>query len=173
MGSFAQDVSRWADFYHLIGDASAALMGLLFVSLSLNVKMVTGKGKADLRLLAVQTFISFLSTLMFALIFMIPDQGPLGLGLPMLGIDLIVLTVTVIRILEMHAHQVRYRNNIGFVFRFASPLLCFVTVLIIAGTVLTGRTGGLVWMVPVLIVLFWIASINAWDLLLRLSKRPG
>jgi hypothetical protein len=38
MDAFAQAVAGWHDFYHVIGDAAAALMGLLFVSLLLKVQ---------------------------------------------------------------------------------------------------------------------------------------
>ena len=170
MTTFPQIVEGWHDFYHVIGDASAALLGLLFVSLSLNVRVVTRKANADLRLLAVQTFISYLSTLMFAVIFLIPNQGPMGLGLPMLGMDLIVLYVTVIRTLEMHRNRPRPWDRGSFAIRFAVPLICFTAVLIIAASVLMGKTSGLYWFVPVVIVLFWIASINAWELLLQLGR---
>ncbi|HUH97753.1 MAG TPA: hypothetical protein VLZ89_10370 [Anaerolineales bacterium] len=173
MVTFAQIVEGWHDFYHVIGDASAALMGLLFVSLSLNIPVVTRKANAELRLLAVQTFISYIATLMFAVIFLIPDQGPLGLGLPMLGIDLIVLYVTVARILEMRRNRSYIRGGGGLALRFAAPLLCFAAVLIIAASVLMGRTAGLYWFVPVVIVLFWIASLNAWDLLLQMGRPHG
>ncbi|HUI90085.1 MAG TPA: hypothetical protein VLX61_15305 [Anaerolineales bacterium] len=172
MVTFPQIVEGWRDFYHLIGDASAALLGLLFVSLSLNVRAVTRTGNAGLRLLAVQAFISYLSTLMFAVIFLIPNQGPMGLGLPMMGIGLIVLSVTVFRIRETRRGGSRPWNRGRLAFRFAVPLVCFAAVLMIAVSVLLGQTAGLYWFVPVVIVLFWIASINAWELLLRLGKGP-
>jgi hypothetical protein len=57
--------------------------------------------------------------------------------------------------------------------RFAVPTLCFVTLLIIAVSVLLGRTGGLYWLVPVMILLIVAASSNAWDLLLRLREPPA
>jgi hypothetical protein len=170
MNAFAQAVESWHDFYHVIGDAAAALMGLLFVSLSLNVGVLTRKENADLRLLAAQAFASFLSTIMFALIFLIPDQGPVGLGLPMLGIDLMVLYVSVSRILEARSNRPRHRRRGSIAFRSAVPVICFVAVLVIAVTVLMGKTGGFYWFVPVVIVLFWIGSLNAWDLLLRLGR---
>jgi len=170
MDNFAQIVESWHDFYHVIGDASAALMGLLFVSLSLNVCVVTRKANADLRLLAIQTFISYLSALMFAVIFLIPNQGIMGLGLPMLGIDVTVLYVTVMRIVETQRNRPLTWGKGSFAFRFAAPLICFVTILIIAASILMGNTSILYWFVPVIIVLFWIASINAWELLLRLGK---
>jgi hypothetical protein len=43
--------------------------------------------------------------------------------------------------------------------------------MIIAGSVLLGRTGGIYWLVPVMILLLFAASRNAWDLLMRL--RPS
>jgi hypothetical protein len=170
MGAFAQAVESWHDFYHVIGDASAALMGLLFVSLSLNVQVITRRSNADLRLLAVQAFTSFLSTLMFTILFLIPDQGPMGLGWPMLGIDLILIYVTVNRILEARRNRPQAWGGLMYVLRFAVPIICFVAVMVIAVSVLMGKTDGLIWFVPVVIVLFWIASVNAWDLLLKLGR---
>ncbi len=53
MGAFTQAVTGWHDYYQVIGDAAAALMGLLFVSLSLNAGVITRKTNADLRALAI------------------------------------------------------------------------------------------------------------------------
>jgi hypothetical protein len=43
-----------------------------------------------------------------------------------------------------------------------------VALLIIAASVPLGRTSGLYWLVPVMILLIVAASSNAWDLLLQL-----
>jgi hypothetical protein len=87
MDAFLQIVDGWHDFYHVIGDASAALIGLLFVSLSLNADVIIKKSNRDLLILAGQTFMSYFCVLMYAIIFLIPNQGPRGLGLPMLGVN--------------------------------------------------------------------------------------
>ena len=170
MDTFIQAVNGWHDYYHVIGDAAAALMGLLFVSLSLNVKEITRKANADLRMVAAQTFTSFICLIMFAVLFLIPDQGPMGLGLPMLGIDLVMLYVTVQRFWKARRKQSRFWRRGRLVLRFAIPAVCFMTILIVAITVLLGKTGGLYWFVPVTISLIWDASINAWNLLLRLHE---
>jgi hypothetical protein len=47
-----------------------------------------------------------------------------------------------------------------------------VALLIIAVSVLLGQTGGLYWLVPMMILLVVAASRNAWDLLLRLREPP-
>lgn len=170
MDVFKQPVEGWHDYYHVFGDASAALMGLLFVSLSLNVREITRNANADLRLLAAQTFSSFICLVMFALLFVIPNQGPRGLGLPMLGIDLILLFVTARRFKQTRDRQPRTWGRNNLLLRFVIPSTCFMMILVIAVTVLLGKTGGLYWFVPVTILLLWDASINAWDLLLKLHE---
>jgi hypothetical protein len=170
MDAFAQAVEGWHDFYLMIGTAAATLMGLLFVSLSLNADVVIHKSNADLRVLAAQTFSSFIGVLMFAVLFLIPRQGPTGLGLPLLGIDAAMLYVTTGRFLGMRRYRSRRWGRRLLVLRFAIPMLCFVALMIIAVSVLLGRTSGLYWLVPVMILLIFEASLNAWDLLLRLRE---
>jgi hypothetical protein len=170
MDAFKLAVQGWHDYYHIIGDASAALTGLLFVSLSLNVHEITRKANADLRLLAGQTFSSFICLVMFSLLFVIPDQGPRGLGLPMLGIDLILLIVATRRFLQTRRRRPRTWGRGNLLLRFVIPPICSIAILVIAVTVLLGKTGGLYWFVPVTILLLWDASINAWDLLLKLHE---
>jgi hypothetical protein len=173
MEAFTQTVEGWRDFYLMIGTAAATLVGLLFVSLSLNVDVITREENADLRVLAAQTFTSFISVLMFAVLFLIPRQGPQGLGLPLLGIGGYGLYSTVSRFLETRRKRPRVWGRGSVARRFAVPTLCFMTLLIIAVSVLLGRTGGLYWLVPVMILLIVAASSNAWNLLLRLREPPA
>jgi hypothetical protein len=86
MDTFSKIIDSWHDFYLMIGTAAATLLGLLFVSLSLNVDIISREENDDLRVLAAQSFINFLCTLMFSVVFLIPNQVPPGLGLPLLGI---------------------------------------------------------------------------------------
>jgi hypothetical protein len=166
-------VNGWHDYYHVIGDAAAALMGLLFVSLSLNADVIAHKANADLRALAAQTFTNFICLILFALLFEIPDQGPLGLGLPMLGIDLLLLYITARHILDARRRRSQRWGRGILAFRLILPIFCLVTVLAIAITVLLGISDELYWFVPVTILLLVNASLNAWDLLLRLRKQEN
>jgi hypothetical protein len=173
METFAPAIEGWHDFYLMIGTASATLIGLLFVSLSLNVDVMIRKENADLRMLATHTFGNFMSVLMFAVLFLIPHQVPAGLGLPLLGVGGYGLYTTVSRWLETR-HKPAHVWDIegGVARRFVIPIFCFGTLVIIAATVLMGWTGGLYWLVPVMILLIVAASRNAWDLLLRLREPP-
>jgi len=171
METFSLTVAGWHDFYLMIGTAAATLIGLLFVSLSLNADLITRQDNADLRVLATQTFSNFIFVLLFAVVFLIPRQGPIGLGLPLLGMDVFGLYMIVRRFLRTRRNQSRHWGRRGGLMRrFAIPLLCFAALLIIAVSVLLGNTSGLYWLVPVMILLIVDASVNAWDLLLRLRE---
>jgi hypothetical protein len=172
MDPFAQTVDGWHDFYMMIGTAAATLMGLLFVSLSLNADVITRKENADLRALAAHTFGSFMSVLMFAVLFLIPSQVPPGLGLPLLGVGAYGLYNTISHLLETRRKPPRIWARGGIARRFAIPLLCFGALMVIAVSVLLGETGGLYWLVPVMILLILAAGRNAWDLLLGLREPP-
>jgi hypothetical protein len=84
MDAFALAIEGWHDFYLMIGTEAATWVGLLFVSLSLNADAIAHPTNTDLRALAEQTFSTFVYILSFAILFFIPHQVPLGLGLPLL-----------------------------------------------------------------------------------------
>lgn len=173
MDAFAQAIAGWHDFYLMIGTAAATLVGLLFVSLSLNVDVITRKANGDLRVLAAETFNSFLCVLLFAVLFLIPDQGPMGLGLPLLGIGGYGLLRTVAWLFEARRMQPRAWGKSDVAQRFVIPTLCFGALVIIAISVLESQTRGLYWLIPVMIMLIVTASSNAWHLLLRLREPPA
>jgi len=170
MDAFAQTVQGWHDFYVLIGEAAATLLGLLFVSLSLNVVAITRKKNVDLRALAEQTFSNFIFVLLAALFFLIPHQERLGLGLPLLGTGGLGLFSTVMHFLMMRHTQPRVWRLGSVGIRFIIPAISFVILIIIAIFALSGKTGGLYWLVPVMVMLMVTSSFNAWDLLLRLRE---
>jgi hypothetical protein len=170
MDGFTQAIEGWHDFYLMIGAAAATLVGLLFVSLSLNVDAITRPENADLRMLAAQTFTSFICVVAFSVLFLIPDQGPNGLGLPLLGIGGYGLYMTASQFSQTRRKRPRAWGRGGVARRFVVPILCFGTLVVIAVSVLLRRTDGLYWLVPVMILLIVSASSNAWELLMRLGK---
>src|SRR5690349_18178721 len=82
--AFGPVLERWHDFYTLSGSAAAALLGLLFVSVSLHLDALTGDGQA----LAYETFFHFMVALFLALSCLMPGLTPatLGWGVLLLGL---------------------------------------------------------------------------------------
>jgi len=171
MGTFAQAVEGWHDFYATIGTAAATVVGLLFVGLSLNADVITREANAGLRMLAEQTFVNLLSVLLFAALFLIPDQGPGGLGLPLVGIGVFGLYRTVRRLLLARRTHARAWGRGSVARHVGGSALCYLALLAVAMSVLLGQTAGLYWLVPVMILLIVEAGRNSWDLLLQLRSQ--
>jgi hypothetical protein len=172
MAAFTQVVEGWHDFYLMIGAAAATLVGLLFVSLALHVDVITRKENTGLRTLAAQTFANFLSVLLFAVLFLIPAQGPRGLGLPLVGIGSYGLYRTVRRLFLARRTHTPVWGRGSVARHVCGAALCYLALLAVAVSVLLGQTNGLYWLVPVMILLIVEASLNAWTLLLQLHS-PG
>jgi hypothetical protein len=76
-------LAAWHDFFAAVAGGATTLVGLLFVAFALNPAIMADDSPAGLRIWAAQTFHNFLMVLVIALVALIPDVGPLGLGLPL------------------------------------------------------------------------------------------
>src|ERR687892_89969 len=72
------DISEWADFGVGVAGAAAALTGLLFVAVSINLDRIL-QFRALPRL-AGATLLMFGAVLLSAVVLIIPEQSPLALG---------------------------------------------------------------------------------------------
>ena len=167
LNEFARAVAEWHEFYVMMGTAAATLVGLLFVSLSLNSHIASGEENAGFRVLAMQAFSNFLFVLLFAVIFLIPGQRPLGLGLPLLGMGAIGLCSSVARLVQAKKTGKQAESRSRVARQVAISGLCHLALLAVAVSVLYGQTRALHWLVPVMILLIEEASRNAWDLLIK------
>jgi hypothetical protein len=167
---FANVIEGWHDFYMMAGAAATTLVGLLFVSMSINLDLVAHEENADLRELAIQTFTNFLNIIIISLLFLIPNQDHIGLGLPLIGVSGSGLYITVIQFLKVlrSSFQIWGRNDLAR--HFVTPVICYLVMTIVGITVLFEQTGSLYWLVPTMITLIINASVNSWDLLLHLGK---
>ena len=93
MNNFAQLVQGWHVFYATIAASAATLVGLLFVSMGLNVGMFAGTDHIGLKKPAGQTLLNFLYAIVFSLIFLIPRQTPIWLGTPLMCIGIAGLII--------------------------------------------------------------------------------
>ena len=77
----------WQGFAEVMGGASAALTGLLFVAISLNASHIAGH--PGLRASASQTLVLFLTPLFMAAALIAPDQASWVLGAELIAIGVI------------------------------------------------------------------------------------
>jgi len=95
-------VDGWGDFAVIIGGASAAMVGLLFVAVSIKVEVIARS--VALRARAAQTMTLFLVAVLAAVILGIPAQPLWVFGVLMLTLGL--LTATVLTLLDRQAERV-------------------------------------------------------------------
>ena len=82
MGDIFMDTLRsWQNFYFMIGGASAVLIGLMFVALSLGLHLVSDDVRANFPAFVTPSILYFVSALLVASVMLVPVYTPLGLGL--------------------------------------------------------------------------------------------
>src|SRR5579871_54932 len=104
---FAAAVAEWQGFYTLAGGASATLMGLIFVAVSIQLDVFKDESSAPLLATARRTFARFIIALTISLLFLVPEQSPLGLGVPLLCLAVLDMRNTVSLALAMWPPQPR------------------------------------------------------------------
>lgn len=79
--AFMHAMERWHEFYLLAGTAAVTLVGLLFVALSFHLDALLHESRAHLLSAARLTFGNFIFVLVLSLTFLVPDAGPVFLGM--------------------------------------------------------------------------------------------
>lgn len=104
---FQAAVDSWHDFYLAAGSASAALLGLLFVGVSINLASITASERVDLRARADLAFSNLLYLLCMSLVALIPGVDASSLAVSFAAIAIVGL----LRIVFTIASLVRGRNR--------------------------------------------------------------
>lgn len=164
-------LAEWHDFFAAVAGVAATLVGLLFVALALNPAVMADDGPAGLRTWAGQTFHTFLTVLVIALVVLIPETSPLGLGLPLL----LMGVWGVVRVVA-DAHRVRNDpapewHGWPVLTRFASPLAGYAIAVWVGVQVLRGDADAVGWLVATAFFLMMSAASNCWDLLREIGDR--
>jgi len=159
----AYDPGAWQNFYVMLGSASAALAGLVFVGLTLHARAVAADPLHRVRARNLTAGIIYV-TIASALV-LTPGQGDTALG-----IELVVGGIWVAYLfsapLRLHSERVEpwlRKRTIGAV------AACFLSVAAGASLLAHGG-GGFYWLVPAAIGGISLNVFGAWSLLLGLAR---
>ena len=163
--------ARWHDFYVVSGTASATLVGLLFVGLSLHLAVVLSHG--EVRGLARVTFANF-ALLLFVSMFMVIPQTATAASAEIFVSGLVTLAVTAPSLVAAVTSRTRTLRPARLVLRIGLSTVAYVAV-IVAGTQLREPpyTRALDWMVAVTVLLLFISLRSVWDLLVSVGDAGG
>lgn len=158
-------MESWQTFAVVIGGSAAALLGLLFVAISIRINVVAPSG--ELRNRAAQTLVLFATVLLAAILLSVPGQSPL-----VLGIELAVLAIATgvgLELLDRRAANPDSPLRIGSVIAALTPSTVVSLLLLAAGVVLVfGSTAGLYVLVAPVLTAFVCGITNAWLFMIRL-----
>jgi hypothetical protein len=159
-------VSEWTEFATLAGSAAGALIGLLFVAVSIRVDMIAQS--VELRARASQTLALFVTGLLAAIALAVPGQPRWVLGVELIALALAAAGTTVV--MDKRAEKYHDFAAIANVFDDASPNYVTCLLLIAAGiTLVLDHQWGLYLVVPTFVAVFVGGVISAWLFLTRLS----
>jgi len=163
----AYDAGAWHDFFVTAGTAAAALTGLLFVELSIQLDRVLGHPEHRFR--ARGNFFGLTVVMVMALVVLMPS-----LSARWLGVRLLVPNLTAAAVNAWHIRRVLptfFTGSIIFPLRVAFSYVLILMGVIGGISVIWGEGGGLLWPAIEAIGMLLIALLGAWSLLVGVAQR--
>ena len=157
----AYDVSEWADFANTVAGGAAALAGVLFVGLSLNLAEVLKYPGVPAR--AAVTLGPTIAILLTAIFVATPGQDP-----RVLAVEIAVIGIFGALVAGLYQREERSRARTMYLTLL--PLVPAVLLVVGAVSLWLQRGGGLYWVTASVTTGFVAASANAWVLLVEIKR---
>ncbi len=168
----AYDPAQWSDFALAQLGASAALLGLVFVGMSINLKEFVGTPSLVNR--ALEAIVLLATVLIAATAVLIPDQAreAVGIELLVLGLATVVVELRLQRGVRgiVVATGDRGPTRASVVSRRLLGLGSAALVVVAGVTLLAEGGGGLYWWPAAIVVAFLGALVDAWVLLVEILR---
>ena len=169
--TYADAFQSWRDFYVTAGAAAATLAGLLFVGLSLHIRVVVAH--AEVRSLARVTLVDFFVVLLVSLVLLAPI-GNDGAAAWVIGVGVVSQALVVRPGLEaIRGKRSRTISLRVLVSRFGLGALCFLGIGTMGVLLSLGDLNDALAGLMVLVVLLLVVAVrNTWDLLVTVADPP-
>ena len=163
-------LASWQPLYLTAGAAAATLVGLLFVGLSLHIRVVVAQ--PDVRSLARVTLTEFFVVLLVALALLQPTDSSAQVGYWLVAISVISGVLIVRPVVDGVRSGGGRIGSSMLIARFGVSALSFLG-LAVAGALFIGgnATAALDLLLPVLVLALVVAVRNTWDLLVTVAER--
>jgi hypothetical protein len=166
---FAEAIDAWRDFYGAVANATAALLGLVFVGMSLHLTL--RRAPAPVRSLALASAITLIQPLLVSFVMLIPTGAPRvhATGSVVIAAVLVVELGFVLRI-----HRRSHAESAGWLaYRFGIPLAASAALAAGAIGMLVGWSPA-VWAPALFVFATVIVGVqDAWDLLISPDRPPS
>jgi hypothetical protein len=166
--STAYAPGEWKDLFVAVAGASAALAGLLFVAVSINVERIVKYEGLPER--GIEALTMLLVPLVISIAGLLPGQGHVAFGIELLVIAAILVGVLVSLPISSNFPDGIEMPSHYMVSRQAVRLIGAVPLAIGALAELFAVAGGLYWVAAAIVFLTLGAVMNAWVLLVEILR---
>jgi hypothetical protein len=161
----AYDASAWHGFFQGAIGASAALTGLLFVAISINLDQILKYPQLPGR--AAGTLGTLLASLAVSGFALAPGQSYRVLGWEIIAVGVIVA----LQALWVTLGKRTPDQKLTWILAHLTSLFLPALVFIIGGASVVAKTGGgLYWILAATLLVFVLSSLNAWVLLVEIKR---
>jgi hypothetical protein len=155
------DIKAWSDYGVAIVGGAAALVGLLFVAVSVNSAWFSSSAAHRGR--AGQALVLFVVPLVTGILMLIPGQSTTALGIEVAAFGLLMGRV----FLMLGSAELKDEPRaIVLIDRTSPRLLTSLALLACGGSLIAGRFGGLYWLAGAHLGALLAGLLNAWVFLL-------
>jgi hypothetical protein len=162
----AYAVAGWENFFVAQVGASAALIGLLFVAVSINLAKVLAYPQLPGR--AAETLTILVGVLFSSTLGLIPGQPAGRLGIELAAAGLLLWSVPVV--IQLRAPRSPEVRRSWMARRVIFTQLATLPLMVAGGSLAAQTGGGLYWMAPTVVLSYGVAVFNAWVLLIEIQR---
>ena len=163
-------VESWDSFGVVVGAASGALIGLLFVAISVNATRIANH--PPLYVGATRTLVLFAIPLVAAILVVTPRQADWVLGAELMVLGIVAGAALILAGRRRVSVDAGPESRLARTLDLTSPTLSTSLLTEFAGITLIIGGGGLFWLVPALILTLVGGMLTSWLLLVRLLSEP-
>jgi hypothetical protein len=162
----AYQPAEWHDLFVTAGGSAAALTGLIFVAVSINLREIIAAVHLPVR--AGETLSTLVALLLLSLFLLTPGQGRVVLGTEILALGAVMAGLPLA--IRMRLSRAPGDSLLWTVVPVAIILAATVPMIVAGSTLLAGAGGGLYWLLPALVLGFAGSVFNAWILLVEIHR---
>jgi hypothetical protein len=171
---FVDTLRSWQNFYFMSGGASAGLLGLMFVALSLGMHLVNDQTREDMHTFVTPSIVYFVSVLLTCCLMLVPDHTPSALALIFFsgGLVGLVRTLPYVRQLIQAANQHGDFEHADWLSQIILPVLSYALIVLAAICFAVGQWSLAfmgVWLTTILLLVCGI--MNTWSLVIWIIEQ--
>lgn len=158
-------LAGWNDFLVAEVGSAAALAGLLFVAVSINLTRILEFPQLPTR--AGEALVTLLSVLFIASLALVPRQTTFAYGLEFACIGLVTWIIQTTALMRTHGVSHQYK---GYAMRIAANQLPPLPFIVAGVLLMAGHDQGAYWIAPGILLSFAAGVFDTWVLLIEIQR---